>query len=208
MTSEFKSLSDVELARQTQAGSLVAFEELVYRYEGRIYGFLFRSCGNTTDARELTQDTFIRAFQAIAHFDARYSFAAWLFTIARRKLIDRVRSGLRMRVEPVPELADSFDPSDALAKHEDAENLWALARQRLPSTQFHALWLRYAEDMSVAEIAQVLSRAKTHVKVLLFRARTALGSELGAPASGRLSPPSAQLPRIAYHASPAIHPTT
>jgi RNA polymerase sigma-70 factor (ECF subfamily) len=181
MTSEFESLSDLELARQSRAGSLVAFEELVYRYEGRIYGFLFKSCRNVTDARELTQDTFVRAFHNLAQFNSKHSFAPWLFTIARHKLIDRVRSGLRMSDEPVPELADSFNPSDALVKHEDAQNLWDLARRRLPSTQFDALWLRYAEEMSVAEIANALRRTKTHVKVLLFRARSTLGKELGAP---------------------------
>src|SRR5580692_2625739 len=85
------AISDEELARQSQAGSLVAFEELVRRYERRIYGFIFQSCRRHADARELTQDAFVRAYQAIAQFDSRRAFAPWLFTIARRKCIDHFR---------------------------------------------------------------------------------------------------------------------
>ena len=75
MRAAFESVSDAELARESQEGSLHAFEELVYRYEARIYGFLLKSSGNETDARELAQDTFVRAFQAILQFDPRRDFA-------------------------------------------------------------------------------------------------------------------------------------
>ena len=178
MRADFEAVPDAELARQSQAGSLPAFEELVYRYEARIYGFLLKSCGNETDARELTQDTFVRAFQAMLQFDARREFAPWLFSIARRKLIDRVRARRTVSEEPAPESLDLMDPAESLARSEDSQNLWARARRKLPAIQFQALWLRYVEDMDVAQVAQVVGRTRTHVKVLLFRARTALAKEL------------------------------
>jgi RNA polymerase sigma-70 factor (ECF subfamily) len=178
--SDFPNFTDQELARQTQAGSLVAFEELVYRYEGRIYGFVANSCGNCADAREVTQDTFVRAFQAIEQFDSQRSFAPWLFTIARRKCLDHYRAARPPADEPVPELADHDDPAELLARQEDRQSLWELARRHLPKPQFQALWLKYAEEMNVADIAQVLRKTQTHVKVLLFRARQALGRELKA----------------------------
>jgi RNA polymerase sigma-70 factor, ECF subfamily len=180
VASDFSSFTDQELARQTQAGSLVAFEELVYRYEGRIYRFVVNLCGNGTDAREVTQDTFVRAFQAIEQFDPQRSFAPWLFTIARRKCLDLYRAARRPADEPVPELADEDDPAKLLACQEERQGLWDLARRNLPKPQFQALWLKYAEEMSVAEIAQVLRKTQTHIKVLLFRARQALGRKLGA----------------------------
>jgi RNA polymerase sigma-70 factor (ECF subfamily) len=152
----------------------------VYRYEGRIYGFLLKSCGNDTDARELAQDTFVRAFQAILQFDLRCDFAPWLFTIARRKLIDHIRAHRPISDEPLPDTPDFFDPAEALAQNEDAQNLWDLARRGLPAIQFQTLWLRYVEDMDVAQIAQVLRLTKTHVKVLLFRARAAMAKPLRA----------------------------
>ena len=184
MAIDFQRCSDEELARQSQAGSLTAFEELVYRYEGRIYGFISNACHNAADAGEVTQDTFVRAFQAIGQFDCGRGFGPWLFTIARRKCIDHHRSAPSAADEPMPELSDNDDPAELLARQEERQSLWGLARRRLPESQFQALWLRYAEDMSVAGVAQVLRKTQTHVKVLLFRARRVLARELKA---GRVS---------------------
>ena len=184
MAIDFQRCSDEELARQSQAGSLTAFEELVYRYEGRIYGFISNACHNAADAGEVTQDTFVRAFQAIGQFDCGRGFGPWLFTIARRKCIDHHRAAPSAVQERMPELSDNDDPAELLARQEERQSLWGLARRRLPESQFQALWLRYAEDMSVAGVAQVLRRTQTHVKVLLFRARRVLARELKA---GRVS---------------------
>ena len=180
MAADFQRCSDEELARQSQDGTLAAFEELVYRYEHRIYGFVANSCRNATDAREVTQDTFVRAFQAIGQFDCRRDFGPWLFTIARRKCIDHYRAAPFAADEPMPELPDDNDPAELLARREEGQSLWELARRRLPDSQFQTLWLRYAEDMNVAGIAQVLRMTQTHVKVLLFRARRVLALELKA----------------------------
>jgi RNA polymerase sigma-70 factor (ECF subfamily) len=198
VASDFQRFSDEELARQTQAGSLAAFEELVCRYEHRIYAFVANCCRNGSDAREITQDTFVRAFQAIAQFDSRRGFAPWLFTIARRKCVDHHRAAPPAAAdEPMPELRDDDDPAELLARQEERQNLWQLAREHLPEAQFQALWLRYAEEMGVEGIARVLRKTRVHVKVILFRARQALGRELKAgqgagvlirPATSRLSP--------------------
>jgi len=177
---DFQKCADEELARHSQAGSLAAFEELVYRYEGRIYGFVSSICRNGADAREVTQDTFVRAFQAIRQFDCGRGFGPWLFTIARRKCIDHHRAAPPAADEALPELADDNDPAELLARQEERQDLWDLARRRLPEAQFQTLWLRYAEGMTVAGIAQVMSKTQTHVKVLLFRARSVLGRELKA----------------------------
>jgi RNA polymerase sigma-70 factor, ECF subfamily len=178
VATDFQSLSDEALARQSQAGDLAAFEELVRRYENRIYSFIFQSCGRDADAREVTQDTFVRAFTAIAQFDPRRPFAAWLFTIARRKGIDCFRARLPDGGPAAPEEVDADDPGELLARREEAQELWRRARAWLPDGQFQALWLRYAEDMDIEHIARVLGKTKTHVKVLLFRARHRLAAEL------------------------------
>jgi RNA polymerase sigma-70 factor (ECF subfamily) len=178
---DFQSMTDEDLARQSQGGDLAAFEELVRRYENRIYSFVFQSCGHEADAREVTQDTFVRAFEAIAQFDPRRPFAAWLFTIARRKGIDCFRARIPSSGESAPEESDADDPAELLARREEAQDLWRRARASLPDGQFQALWLRYAEDMEIANIARVLRKTQTHVKVLLFRARHKLADELERP---------------------------
>ena len=182
--------SDEELARQSQAGSMAAFEELVRRYERRIYTFAAR-CGGAGDASEVTQDTFVRAYEALGDFDARRSFGAWLFTIARRKCIDRHRLSGPVLVE-VPELVELDNPAEQLAREEDEAAIWNRAARLLPPPQYEALWLRYAEEMSVVEISRVLRKTKTHVKVLLFRARKTLIRHLGAKARRGAPVPAAQ----------------
>ena len=181
MAADFQSLSDDDLARETQGGSMPAFEELVHRYEHRIFAFVMQYCHNDADAREVTQDSFVRAFQAIGRFVPRGGFGPWLFTIARRKCIDHYRATVRAASgETLPEVPDHDDPSVLLVRQEDRQELWALARKCLREPQYQALWLRYAEGMSVEGVARVLRKTQTHVKVLLFRAREVLRRELKA----------------------------
>jgi RNA polymerase sigma-70 factor (ECF subfamily) len=177
-----QAASDEELARQARAGSFSAFEALLLRYEHRVYRFVFQRCGNETDAREVTQDTFVRAFQALARYDPAQAFAPWLFTLARHKCIDHHRRGQSPAEPPLPEPADSNDPGEALAQREEAQAIWQVARRLLPESQFDALWLRYAEDLSVPDIARVMRRPVTYVKVSLFRARKTLARAWGSRA--------------------------
>jgi RNA polymerase sigma-70 factor (ECF subfamily) len=182
-----REATDEELARQTQAGSMTAFEELVTRYEHRVYAFVAQTAGHGVDAREVTQETFVKAYQSIDQFDCRRKFSAWLFTIARRKGIDHFRAAPPLADGPVPEQIDTGDPSELLSQDEERQLIWRRARRHLPEAQFLALWLKYAEELSVAEIAQVLRKTRTHVKVLLFRARQTLARELQPGAFDRAS---------------------
>jgi RNA polymerase sigma-70 factor (ECF subfamily) len=174
--------SDEQLAEQALNGSMAAFEELVIRYEARVYGFVFQSCRNVSDAREITQDTFIRAFSALGQFNPRFAFASWLFAIARRKCIDfhRARRQIPASDEAIPEQADLNDPRELAVQNEERQSLWAAARRVLSEIQFQTIWLKYAEGMDVAEIARVAGKTSTHVKVMLFRARRRLAREFEA----------------------------
>ncbi|MGP8238792.1 MAG: RNA polymerase sigma factor [Limisphaerales bacterium] len=178
MQSDLKLVADEELARQSQGGSLEAFEELVSRYEHRLYAFAMQWRHNPTEAREVTQDAFVRAFQALAQFDAGRSFAPWLFAILRRKCVDYYRRGQAVVEETAPETPDFDDPAELLSRREESEEIWRLARRHLGMDQYQAIWLRYAEDMDVSQIALVLGKSQTYVKVLLFRARRKLAEPL------------------------------
>lgn len=204
MNAQRPSVPDEELARQSQAGSLSAFEELVYRYEARLCAFIRRWCPNETDARETTQDTFVRAFQAIGRYQCRYPFRAWLFAIARRQCIDRHRATREPCDGPLPELPDANDPAELLARREARADLWQSARRLLPLAQYEALWLHYAEDLDIAQTARILRKTQTHVKVLLFRARRTLAREMQRPqpALSTLSQ-TASLPLSPEAAAPA-----
>jgi RNA polymerase sigma-70 factor (ECF subfamily) len=135
------------------------------------------------------QATFVKAYRALGQFRSGYPFGAWLFAIARSKLLDHFRA---QRLAPPPlahEPWDARDPAALLAERDGEQAIWRLAQRRLPSNQFDALWLMYKEEMSVKDIAAVMNKTQTHVKVLLFRARQALVRSLrhagDRPALGR-----------------------
>lgn len=171
---------DGELVRETRAGSLSAFEELVYRYEQRIFRFVSQSAWCEADAREITQDTFVKAFQSLHQFHPDRSFSAWLFAIARRRQIDHFRLAQRRPSSPLEdtEPCPAADPAEQMANLEEGDRLWALARQCLSPAQFEVLWLKYVEDMEISGIAQTVRKTVPHVKILLFRARRNLGKTL------------------------------
>ncbi len=175
-------LADHELARGTGAGSTACFAELVSRHEGRLMGFLVRRTRHVQDAEDLLQETFARAYQHIASYDARWKFTTWLFTIASRLTCSHFRKKRPVLTgdEMLGQAGSiSDDPSADMSRREQKDRLWSLAAEVLSDNQYTALWFRYAEEMSIKDIAQVMDKTLTHVKVLLFRGRTALGKKLG-----------------------------
>jgi RNA polymerase sigma-70 factor (ECF subfamily) len=193
--SPLTTAADDELARETQTGSVEAFEELVRRYEGRIFRLAAGFTQNEADAREITQDTFVGAFHAINQFRTGKSFAAWLFTIARNQCIDHHRARPPATESLDPEIPGEGNPAEAMDQRETGENLWHLARRILSDDEFQVLWLKYMEGMDFAAIGQVLHKTRTYTKVLAFRARRLLGQRLSradtsaqAAAKGRTPP--------------------
>ena len=182
-------LADEELACRAQAGSSACFEELVRRLEGRLLRFLLRRTRTPQDAEDLLQETFLRGYQRLGSYNPAWKITTWLFTIASRLAIShgRKRRAVALpRAACVPAVGD--DALTRLARQEEKEALWATAQSTLSENQHTVLWLRYAEGMSVKEIARVMGKTRTHVKVLLYRARSALGRRLEqaepTPASG------------------------
>ncbi len=171
-----------QLARMAQRGSLVAYSRLVEVFEARLFNFILRRVGNWSDAEELTQETFVRAWERIARYDDRWRFSTWLFTIGLRLAVSEHRSKRRLRLAPSAAIDGAHD-DDGIASISDRElgaPTWDLALHVLTKAQHTALWLRYAEDLSIAEIAQVMGRTQVSVRVTLFRAREALCREIEA----------------------------
>jgi RNA polymerase sigma-70 factor (ECF subfamily) len=94
-------------------------------------------------------------------------------------------------------MADENTPAELLARRESEANLWHRARSVLSDAHFQSLWLKYAEDLSVADIARVLGRTQTHVKVMLFRARRALARVLKEPDAKSNAKPLNRNPQLA-----------
>jgi RNA polymerase sigma-70 factor (ECF subfamily) len=179
---DFADKTDEQLARECQRGSLDAFEELVQRHEGRLFNFLCQKAPRREDAEDLAQHTFINAWQRINQYRSESSFATWLYTIARNLTISYYRKHGKVthcELEVAePSLVERETPADTLSEIEEHAALWRIARETLKEEAFDALWLKYKEHQSIAEIATILTRTEISVKVILHRARKKLGHAL------------------------------
>jgi RNA polymerase sigma-70 factor (ECF subfamily) len=173
--SDLDKQSDEELAQLVQAGSLDCFEELVSRYERQIFNFLRYKTPSREDAEDLTQKTFVLAYQRIHQYKPRYKFVTWLFTITRRQAISHYRSR-RYHDELDGDLVDARTPAEELSSRDETGYVWALAKAHLSDNQFNVLWLKYKQEMSVREISKAMDKTQAHVKVLLHRGRNALSA--------------------------------
>ena len=160
--------------QQAQSGSLEAFESLVERHHARIYNFIWQFVRNQHDAEDITQETFVKAYRAISRFDARYSFTAWLFTIARRSAINHYRRTVVTEELDSELSAGTGDPADDAAARDHASSIWQIAERLLKPKQYEALWLTYGEGFSNAETARIMGSNTIYIKVLLHRGRELL----------------------------------
>ena len=168
---------DEDWVRRAQAGDRKAFSELVRRYQRPVHRYLLRMLGSHDDAMELTQDAFIKAWQALPQWQPEAQFRTWLFRIANNTALDALRR--RKLVEFVP-LEDSFDAPGSEPDPEHQAQVTQEVRQletslkKLAPEHRQILLLREVEEMSYEEIGCVLSLSEGTVKSRLARARAAL----------------------------------
>lgn len=167
--------TETQLVEAAQAGSVDAFTDLVGAYRDRLLRFLVTRCSSHADAEDALQDTLINAYRYIHSYDARWRFSTWLYRIA-------IRNAAKLRTPDTLEIGDlGTEESDPLLQciaDSESENLWVSARHLLNDEVFQAMWLRYAEDMSVNDISMVLDRSASWTKVNLMRGRRKLDAEM------------------------------
>ena len=175
---------DVELVNAAVAGDDGAFASLVQRYQRRLVAFLGQMVGDIELARELAQETFLRAWSALERFDPQYRFSTWLFRIAHNLGIDQLRRrrlptvSLYRRDQHGDELEmvltdPSKDPFGHLENHELAGSL-RVAIEGLRPEYRELILLRHFGALSYQEIADFKGMPLGTVKNKLFRAHSVL----------------------------------
>src|SRR5512137_2270527 len=177
-------VSDESLAARAAAGSRAAFEELVTRYTGRLSHFLKPRSASREDLEDLVQEIFLKAYRNIERYDSRWKFATWLYTVGVRLAISRHRAAGGGRFRPVVEDTEcpSPGPQETMAQREEAQrqkSIWDVAGTLGPDA-YEALWLRYAEEMPVKDIARAMGKTEMGVRALLHRSRVRLAEKLKA----------------------------
>jgi RNA polymerase sigma-70 factor (ECF subfamily) len=187
-TSPPAELGDDELVTLAQRGEREAFEVLVERYKQKAYRIAFNFTRDREEARDLSQEAFLRAFTHIKNFDLRAGFYTWFYRILVNLCVDYCRHRARFIWESLDE-----KPEEVIAKSESASELsspdrGAMAEEisrkvgaaldALPPKQRTAFILRNHEGLSIHEIAKAMQSAEGTVKVHLHRAVATLRQSL------------------------------
>jgi RNA polymerase sigma-70 factor (ECF subfamily) len=181
------SATDEELVARCLAGETECFNQLIVRWERPIYTLALRLLGNDEDARDVSQDTFLRAFRALPGFKGQAKFSSWLYRIALNLCRDWARRRRRTPIVPVPdgvemaELGSSErvdEPfEDVLARRELSQTV-ARAMRVLTADQRAALILKEYHGLTFQEIAELLGCPLSTVKTRLYQGLTVLRREL------------------------------
>lgn len=166
--------AEAPLIRATLAGDGRAFDEIIQLHSRRVYHFVHQMTRQHQDAEDITQQTFIKAYHHLARFDPRRPMINWLLTIARHTALNHFRGAKKWEEMPAETAGHEPSPARQIEQKEQHDNLWERARELLAPREFEILWLRFAEQLSTEETAQVVGLTTTHVKVLVHRARQTL----------------------------------
>ncbi len=172
-----------ELIRQAQAGDSNAFAALVSAHQRFCYNLALQALGDTREAEDVTQEAFVRAWLALPRFRSRARFRTWLYRIVTNLCcthLPRLRRDLNTLDERMTEEMPAEAPGDPLGHLQVEERRAALHAEidRLPESQRLIVLLRYRDELTYEEIAEVLDIPLGTVKIGLFRARRRLREAL------------------------------
>lgn len=174
-----ESLSDGVLVERVLQGDSNVFAVLVERYKDAVQNLAYRMLGNVTEAEDVTQETFVRAYTQLATYKPAHKFSTWLLSIASHLSIDQLRRRrfLALPLEDVPFLEWIVDsgvsPEQSALRGEQHDEIQGYL-QHLPAKYRAVIVLRYWHDFSYEEIAAALKLTPALVKARLHRARELL----------------------------------
>jgi RNA polymerase sigma-70 factor (ECF subfamily) len=183
--------ADLLIVRRVQSGDVRAFELLVAKYQRRILRLIARFIRDPAEVEDLAQDTFMRAYRAIAQFRGDSAFYTWLYRIAvntaKKSLADGKRDRVIAQTDTENEdgetfadgeqLTDDATPEAEMASRQIAEAVNA-AVEDLPEELRQAITLREVEGLSYEEIAELMQCPIGTVRSRIFRAREAIAERL------------------------------
>jgi RNA polymerase sigma-70 factor (ECF subfamily) len=186
--------TDEELVARSIGGDSESFNELILRWERPIYALAYRTIGREEDARDVCQETFLRAFRALPGFRGQAKFSSWLYRIALNLCRDWMRRERRARLVQPPEdvdlmeLAVAAEPSESiedLVSRKDQARVVERAMATLSEEQRTAIVLKEYHGLTFQEIADVVGCPLSTVKTRLYQGLTVLRRELAK--GGRVS---------------------
>jgi len=189
------TVTDEELVTRSRGGDVDSFNQLILRWERPIYALAYRVIGREEDARDVAQETFLRAFRALPGFKGEAKFSSWLYRIALNLCRDWMR---RQRRAPVMQMPEGVDPIELAAETGPAESIEDLVARRelsaiveeamtiLPEEQRTAIILKEYHGLTFQAIADLQGVPLSTVKTRLYQGLSVLRRHL--EKNGRMAP--------------------
>jgi RNA polymerase sigma-70 factor, ECF subfamily len=186
-----------ELVRQAQRGDLQAFERLFEQYQRGVYNVVYQMVRSESDAADLTQDVFVRAWKSLPRLEAPEAFTSWIYRIAANLSRNWIRDHTRVRVDSLDqpygseedegstrEVADfTGDPASVTQTHAMQETVQRAIEGLSPDHRM-VVMMHHIEGMAVEDIAKIMKCSVGTVKSRLSRARDHLRRKLAAFVEG------------------------
>jgi RNA polymerase sigma-70 factor (ECF subfamily) len=179
--------TDEELVTRSMGGDLDSFNQLVLRWERPIYALAYRVIGREEDARDVCQETFLRAFRALGGFKGQAKFSSWLYRITLNLCRDWIRRERRQPIAQAPEGVDIIEMASETTPSESVEDLVARreigqavarAMAELPEEQRTAIILKEYHGLTFQEIADMQNCPLSTVKTRLYQGLSVLRRQL------------------------------
>ena len=164
---------DIAIIQHALNNDESACQKILNLYKGRIFSYVYRIVRNYHDAEDLTSETFIKCFKALASFDQKKSFSTWLFTIAHNLVIDFLRKN-KHEYEYLDERHSVNDDFVQVYEKKKKFEMIEKALSQLPHLDQEIIILFHKEEYSYEEISEVLNLPVSTIKTRLHRARIKL----------------------------------
>jgi RNA polymerase sigma-70 factor (ECF subfamily) len=167
---------DLKLVQESRQGSRESFERLIARYEKAIFNAAYRILRDYEDAKDVTQNVFLKAFQNLEHFDAKHRFFSWIYRIALNESINLCKS--RRRLEATEDTRVEENTPEKLMRSTELGGVVQAALMSLGFEYRVVIVLRHFNDCNYQEMSEILEIPEKTVKSRLFTARTLLRNSL------------------------------
>lgn len=182
-----EEMTDNELIVAIREENAELYGEIVNRYQGKLFAYLYRLIGEKEEAEDLLQDVFIKTFKNINSYDTDRKFSSWIYRIAHNEAVNHIKRKSLKRFVSIENITSTKDRLETSSTEDNAEISWIRketsqevdeAIKHLPLKYRQVLVLRYYSDKSYEEISEILGKPVNTIGTLIKRAKSKLSVDL------------------------------
>jgi len=182
-----KNLSDNELVKIICQKDVARYDEIIDRYQGKLFAYLYRLMGSKEDVEDVLQDVFLKAYENLKSYDPKRKFSSWIYRISHNEAVNYIRrkslkkfiswENIVMSKDKL-EMSNSENGADKIFLKKERKQELERALEKLPFKYRQILLLRYFSEKSYQEISEILAKPINTVGTLISRAKEKLYFEM------------------------------